>query len=327
MAEVMSQSQIDELLNNLSSGDINIKEIESQENKIKEYDFKSPKKVTKETIKLLKSIYENYCRILSSFMTSKLGLMCDITVQGIEESIFFEYSNALDEYTMMGLVDIKYPDGTPSENQMIMEISKSLSFMMMERLLGGDGEEPKKLRDYTDIELRILSNLMKQMVNHMGKAWESTIDISTEMTKYETNPRFISNINYNNTIVMITLEANVNGTIGKINICIPFEIIGDIYKKSNIFKKSNKKKNNSESQKEDIIDTLKVSNLNITGILGKTELTLKDILNIQVGDVISLDREFNSDIDINVDGKLWFKGKFGIKKNRNVVKINKILGW
>jgi len=326
MAEVMSQSQIDELLNNLSSGDINIKEIESQENKIKEYDFKSPKKVTKETIKLLKSIYENYCRILSSFMTSKLGLMCDITVQGIEESIFFEYSNALDEYTMMGLVDIKYPDGTPSENQMIMEISKSLSFMMMERLLGGDGEEPKKLRDYTDIELRILSNLMKQMVNHMGKAWESTIDISTEMTKYETNPRFISNINYNNTIVMITLEANVNGTIGKINICIPFEIIGDIYKKSNIFKKSNKKKNNSESQKEDIIDTLKVSNLNITGILGKTELTLKDILNIQVGDVISLDREFNSDIDINVDGKLWFKGKFGIKKNRNVVKINKILG-
>lgn len=325
MAEVMSQSQIDELLSNLNNGDIDIKEIESQENKIKEYDFKSPKKVTKETMRLLKSIYENYCRVLSSFMTSKLGLMCDITVQGIEESVFFEYSNALDDYTLMGLIDIKYPDETTSENQMILEISKSLSFMMMDRLLGGDGEEPERIRDYTDIELRILSNLIKQMVNPMGKAWESTIDIYTEMNKYETNPRFISNINYNDTIVMVILEANVNSVIGKINICIPFEIINDIYKKSHIFTRINKKKSNSDSQKEDIIVSLKESNLKITGILGKTELTLQDILDMQVGDVISLDRELSSDIDINVDGELWFKGKFGTKKNKNVVKINKIL--
>ncbi|MDF2616861.1 MAG: flagellar motor switch protein FliM, partial [Sedimentibacter sp.] len=83
MAEILSQSQIDELLNNLSSGDVDIKEIETNEKKVKEYDFRSPKKITKETIKLLKGIYEGYCRILSSRLTSMLRLMCDVTVEQV----------------------------------------------------------------------------------------------------------------------------------------------------------------------------------------------------------------------------------------------------
>ena len=98
MAEILSQSQIDEQLNNLSSGDVNIQELEVNEKKIKEYDFRSPKKITKETIKLLKGIYENYCRMLTSRLTSILRLMCDVTVEQVEESIFHEYNNALDDY-------------------------------------------------------------------------------------------------------------------------------------------------------------------------------------------------------------------------------------
>ena len=152
MAEILSQNQIDELLNGLSTGDVSIQELEENEKRIKEYDFRSPKKITKETIRLLKGIYENYCRILTSRLTSMLRLMCDVTVEQVEESIYHEYNNALEDYVLMGLINVKYPDNETSENQILMEMSRPLSFVIIDRLLGGIGEEYGYVRDYTEIE-------------------------------------------------------------------------------------------------------------------------------------------------------------------------------
>lgn len=330
MAEILSQSQIDELLNNLNSGEVDIKEIESQskEKKIKEYDFRSPKKITKETIKLLSGIYESYCRNISSNLTSMLRLMCDVTVEQIEESIFHEYNNALDDYVLMGLVDVKYPDGTISDNQILVEISKSLSFVIIDRLLGGSGEESNYVRDYTDIELSLLSNLFKQIIPQMGSSWEGTVDMKTEFNKIETNSRFIQSINYNDTVLIIVLNATLNQITGKITICIPSNILDEIFKKASLFSKNNKRKSadiNYEDQKVAIMDSLKVSKLTVSGVLGKAEATLSDIINMQVNDVIILDKSINSDVDINVDGEKWFEGKWGSKKNKGVIKINKII--
>ena len=326
MAEILSQSQIDELLNNLSSGDVNIQALEVNEKKIKEYDFRSPKKITKETIKLLKGIYENYCRMLTSRLTSILRLMCDVTVEQVEESIFHEYNNALDDYVLMGLIDVKYSDKTMSENQILMEMSKPLSFVIIDRLLGGSGEEYEHIRDYTDIELSLLNNLLKQLVKLMGTTWETTLEIETELSKIETNSRFIQSINYNDTVVIIVLNVTLNQTSGKITICVPSGILDEIFKRSHsISRNSNKKSDQSiEEQKAVIMNSLKSSKLMITGVLGKAQATLYDVVNMQVGDLIILDKNMNSNIDIHVDGEKWFEGKWGTKKNKGVLKVNKI---
>lgn len=324
MAEILSQSQIDELLNNLNSGDIDLKEINVQEKKIKEYDFRSPKKITKEKIKLLNGIYENYCRFLSSHLTSKLRLSCDITVEQVEESIFHEYYNALNDYSLMGMINVKYPDTTLSDNQIFMEISMPLSFVIIDRLLGGSGQEYDNIRDYTDIELTILTNLFKQIIPQMGTSWESTSDIKTEFSKIETNPRFIQSISYTDTVVILVLNVTINHCAGKITICIPSSILDEIFKKVSV--KTNKKKDqNYENQKESIMQSIKSSKLTVTGVLGKSQASLGDVLNIQVGDVILLDKGINKSVDIEVDGEKWFEGKWGTKKNKGVIKINKII--
>jgi flagellar motor switch protein FliM len=327
MAEILSQSQIDELLNNLSSGDVDIKEIETNEKKVKEYDFRSPKKITKETIKLIKGIYEGYCRILSSRLTSMLRLMCDVTVEQVEESIFHEYNNALDDYVLMGLVNVEYPDNSLSDNQILMDISKPLSFVIIDRLLGGSGEEYENIRDYTDIELSLLGNMFKQVVPMMGVSWESTVEIKTELAKIETNSRFIQSINYNDTVVIVVLNVTLNESTGKITLCIPSSIIGEVMKKANVFSKTGKKKTdqNIDDQKEIIMDSIKSSKLTITGVLGKAQATLKDVVDMQVGDLIILDKSVNSYVDVNVDGEKWFEGTWGTKKNKGVIKIKNII--
>ena len=325
MAEILSQSQIDELLNNLSSGDVNIQELEANDKKIKEYDFRSPKKITKETIKLLKGIYENYCRMVTSRLTSMLRLMCDVTVEQVEESIFHEYNNALDDYVLMGLIDVKYPDNTIADSQILMEVSKPLSFVIIDRLLGGNGEEYEHDRDYTDIELTLLGNMMKQLVKQMGSNWASTIEIETDLAKIETNSRFIQSINYNDTVVIVVLNVSVNQSTGKINLCIPSSILEEILKKASNYSKNIKKSDQSrEEQRDAIMGSIKSSELTVTGVLGKAQATLQDVLNMQAGDLIILDRNINKDIDINVDGRKWFEGKWGTRKNKGVIKINKI---
>ncbi|HBC30030.1 MAG TPA: flagellar motor switch protein FliM [Clostridiales bacterium] len=325
MAEILSQSQIDELLDGLSTGDVSIQEFEKNEKKIKEYDFRSPKKITKETIRLLNGIYENYCRLLTSRLTSILRLMCDVTVEQVEESIYHEYNNSLEDYVLMGLINVKYPDNETSENQILMEMSKPLSFVIIDRLLGGIGEEYGYIRDYTDIELSILNNVLSQLVNLMGTTWENTLNIETELEKVETNSRFIQSINYNDTVVIIILNVVLNELSGKLTICIPSNIIDEILKSANIYSKNIGKKANIEDQKTAIMDSIKSSSLAITGILGSTQATLKEILSIKAGDLIILDKKINSSVDVNVDNEKWFEGKWGTKKNKGVIKINKTI--
>jgi len=327
MAEILSQSQIDELLNNLSSGDVSIQELESSEKKIKEYDFRSPKKITKETIKLLKGIYENYCRMVTSQLTSSLRLMCDVTVEQVEESIFHEFNNALDDYVLMGLIDVKYPDKTMADSQILMEVSKPLSFVIIDRLLGGSGEEYGNLRDYTDIELSLLGNMIKQLVKLMGGTWESTMEIETELSKVETNARFIQSINYNDTVVIIVLNVSLNQSSGKLTICIPSSILDEIFKKASTMLRNNNKRSEQsiEEQRAAIMDSLKFSKLTVAGTLGNAQATLQDVVNMQVGDLIILDKKANADVDINVDGEKWFEGKWGTRRNKGVIRINKII--
>jgi flagellar motor switch protein FliM len=328
MAEILSQSQIDELLDNLSSGDVDIQELEANEKKIKEYDFRSPKKITKETIKLLKGIYENYCRMITSQLTSILRMVCDVTIEQVEESVFHEYNNALDDYVLMGLIDVKYPDNTVSGSQILMEVSKHLSFVIIDRLLGGEGKENEQyVRDYTDIELSLLNNVLRSLVKLMGSTWESTLEIKTELSKIETNSRFIQSINYNDSVVVIVLNVILNQSSGKITLCIPSSILEEIFKKVNTFSrnKSIKSDQGIKEQKNEIMDSIKSSKLVITGVLGKAEATLLDVVNMQAGDLIVLDKDINSDVDICIDNVKWFEGKWGTRKKKNVIKINKII--
>lgn len=329
MADILSQSQIDALLNNLTSGEVDIDEIdmETDDSKIKAYDFNSPKKVTRENLKLINGIYESYARIVSSYLTAVLRLFCEMEVEQIDESIFYEYNNALNDSVLMCVVDFVMPDTKKSCGQVLVNVSKPLAFSIIDKLMGGDGDDYKYERDFTDIELAILDNLLRQIISKMQDAWQNTIPIIVEYNKIETNARFIQNIGYNDTVLLIVIDTIVKGLSDKITICIPTMTIDEIFKKSDSVIKMGRKQSDDQAKddKEAIMGYLKASHLNVTAILGGTELTLNEVLNIQVGDVIVLDDKTDEEVVLKVEDKTWFKGKWGTKKKRNAIKINEIL--
>jgi flagellar motor switch protein FliM len=329
MADILSQSQIDALLNNLISGETKLEPVEKEEGdgKVKIYDFSSPKKVTRENLKMLSGIYEGYARIISSYLTAVLRLVCEVELDQIDESIFYEYNNALTDSVLMCVVDFLMPDTKLSFGQILVNIPKPLAFLIIDKLMGGDGDDYKYDRDFTDIELSILDNTLRYVMNQMKDAWANSMPIGVEYNKIETNARFIQNIGYNDTVLLIMLETVIKNISDKITICIPTMVIDEIFKKSeNVFRtRRGGSELDIEKDKESIMNYLKASYLNVTGILGGTELSLHDVLNIQIGDVIVLDDKADEDIIMKVENKTWFKGKWGAKRKRNAIKINEVL--
>ena len=138
MAEALTQSQIDELLSRMRSGDSQA-QVE-QEDKVKEYDFSSPKKFTKDQLKSLTSLYENYARFLSSYFTSVLRSACEVTISQIEEQRYYEFNNALPDNALIGMIGFAPQSSPADENTMMLELPTSFGFLLIDRLMGGSGE-------------------------------------------------------------------------------------------------------------------------------------------------------------------------------------------
>ena len=112
MAEKLSQSQIDALLNAVRSGEKDLSEptAESVEAKYRKYDFSSPRKFTKDRIKMLSGIHEGFARIINTRLNARLRTTCEITVESVEEQHYYEFSNALTEGDVLALADVSIKD-------------------------------------------------------------------------------------------------------------------------------------------------------------------------------------------------------------------------
>lgn len=322
MAEVLSQSQIDALINSMAGGG-DVEEPQKEEKKYKKYDFYSPKKFTKDKLKMLLGIYENYARLASSRINSLARVACQMDVLTVEEQRYYEFSNALNDNDVLTLIDVKMPDGSV-QTPIVLHASNQLMLCMIDRMLGGIGdgmEEVMVSYTYTDIELSLYENIMGYLVPIMKDGWANFMNLSFSIDKVETNPSMMQKIGRDETIVIVVLEVEIGTVTGKMNICLPGSFLTSVFK---IFEKKPEKVAQEEDAAQGIFDGIKETTMEIKAELGNSQLLLKDLFGLQVGDVISLNQPKDSDIFLYIEGEPWFKGQLG-KSNKNMaVKINEV---
>lgn len=329
MPEVLSQSQIDELLNGLTSGKIDMDEVETSTNKkVKDYDFRTPKKFTKEQLKTVESIHESFARLFSSYLTSILRIYCQVGVTTTEEQRYHEFNNALPDSVLVGVIDLSFPDDNIPESQILIEVSRPISFAFIDRQLGGSGDGVDYEREYTEIEFSLLENLFRQFVPLIKDAWSNHYDVKASYNHLETNSRLMQSIRPDEIVVIIMMDISIKALKGAISVCIPAIALENLFKKAvSKYAKLGKRQDsmNDEFRHELILNYLKNSTLEISASLAEVDIPLKDILRIQVGDVIALDKNINEEISVKVGKSTWFKGKAGISKNKNAVRITTVL--
>ncbi|NCC16714.1 MAG: flagellar motor switch protein FliM [Clostridia bacterium] len=329
MSEVLSQSQIDELLASVMGGGSLEKDVSKDTGeKYRKYDFYSPKKYTKDKLNIIKNAHENYCRLVSSRLNSLLRASSQVSMITVEEERYYEFSNALSDNDAMTLINASLKNGDGS-GMVYMYITAPLMLSMIDRMLGGKGEEPQNSSSqyaYTDIELLLYENIARYLVAVMKDGWANYLEMNFSIEKIETSHGMMQEIGMDEIVVIVVIEVILNNVAGKINICIPSTLLTNIF---GILE--NKKSPNGRSvggaednTSREIFEIIKESDLEVTAKIGNATVMLQDVYDLKEGDIINMNRPQNSHVDIFVEENSWFKGKLGIHNKNMAVRVSEI---
>ena len=326
MPDILSQSQIDALLKGLSSGDVSTEDTEQAgKKKVKEYDFRSPKKFTKEQLRTIDSLHETLSRLLSTYFSGVLRVFADVSVLQVEEQRYYEYNNALPDTALIGLIDLQPKTHNINESTLMLDMSTNIGFFLIDRLLGGPGDGYALSRDFTEIEIAVLANVYQKLVGYMQDSWCDYIDVSCGLDSIETNPRLLQIYAPEDIVVIVVLSVKLRELEGTISVCIPAmgleEMLSDFTSKYSRVNKKMSDESKENMRKQIITESLYDSGLDVRAVFEDTKLELSDILRLRVNDIIPLDKHVNGNVDLYVNNAPWFTGKLGTVKNKKAVKI------
>ncbi len=324
MAEKLSQSQIDALLSAAFSGGLSQQKEEAPEKKYRKYDFTSPRKFTKDRLKMLNGIFENYSRALNTRINGLMHATCEVEVDSVEEQRYYEFSNALTDGAVVALAHLVMKD-KKEENPIILYATPTVIVSMMDRMMGGTGEMEEDLPTdytYTDLDLCLYESLMKEFISIMGGSWENYIQLDFEPGRIEPNPTLVQLISLEETVVLVGLAIKFQNCEGRMNICLPGTMLTNIFTEINL--ENPTLRTEWEDHTDDIYDQLEDTTLEVFAELGRTAVQLQDIYNLNVGDVIDLGRKKDSPVSLRIGGRQWFEGLMGVHDRHLAVKIRDV---
>ncbi|MFI3173901.1 MAG: FliM/FliN family flagellar motor switch protein [Bacillota bacterium] len=330
MAEALSQSQIDALLANLGGDGSESESIETEskeQNQHPLYDFYSPKKFTKDKLNMIKTSYETYSRVLTSRINSLFRVSSEITIIGVEEERYYEFNNAIYDNDAVFKVEPQFKDKFEM-SPIVMNTSKPLILSLIDRMLGGTGEDFVDVDysySYTDMELSVCRNFYVHFVKTMKEGWANYLDIEFELVGIDTPHGVLQEIGVDEIVVIVIMEIKLDdGITGKTNICIPATLLSKIFSTIEKSKKivSGKGLNDKDNTPQQIFETIKDSTLDVIARLGEGTAYLRDIYDLQVGDILNLNVSKETEVDVYVDETPWFKGKLGVQKKNIAIKVN-----
>ena len=176
----------DQLLHALSSGELDAEEFKDDGAKsVKNYDFERPSKFSKEHLRTLENIFEHFGRLLSTNLPGYLRKNVSVEVMNSEAVIYQEFTNALSNPVLLGIVDF-----SPLEGSIIIELAQNLGYAIVDRMLGGEGNPLEKSRDFTEIELAIIERIYNVITNLLPEPWVNVVHVEPRLTRIETNSQF-----------------------------------------------------------------------------------------------------------------------------------------
>ena len=322
MGDVLSQNEIDNLLQALSSGELDAEEIkDSDEKQIKNYDFARPAKFSKEHLRTLEIIFEHYGRLLSTNLPVYLRKAIQVEVMNSEAVLYSEFSNALSNPVLLGIINF-----APLKGNIILEIASNLGYAMVDRMLGGEGEPLEKTREFSEIELLIIERILTVCVNLLHEPWENVVDIHPRLERIETNSQFAQIISPSEMIAIVTINIKIGDVEGLMNVCLPYLTLEDIMDKLNTKYWYSTMQDKDEQQYVDAIETLiSKAPIPMKAVLGNSTISVSDFSGLQVGDIIRLDTKVNQELDVFVGNIKKFTALPGSSGDKYAVRITSVI--
>ncbi|MBQ7919980.1 MAG: flagellar motor switch protein FliM [Lachnospiraceae bacterium] len=322
MGDVLSQSEIDNLLAALSSGELDADNMQgADERQVKNYDFNRPTKFSKEHLRTMEIIFEHYGRLISTNLPVYLRKNIQVTVSSSETVTFSEFSNSLSSPAILGIIDFH-----PLNGNIILELSTNLGYTIIDRMLGGNGTPLDKTREFSEIELSILQRMMTMFTQLMRDPWKNVIELSPVISRLETNPQFAQVVPPSDMVAIVTLNVKIGDIEGYINVCLPFFTLEDVMDKLNTKYWFSTMQERPDENYEDYIESLiRKVDVPVKAVLGKSKISVADFMGLQLGDVIRLNTKVDSDMDIFVGNIRKFTALPGASEDAYAVRVTSVI--
>lgn len=318
MADVLSQHEIDALLSAISTGEMNADELrEQKEERVRVYDFKRAMRFSKDQIRSLTRIHENFARLLTTFLSAQLRTYVQINVASVDQLPYDEFIRSIPKMTILNSFE-----ASPLEGRFVIEINPNIAYAMMDRILGGRGTSFNKVENLTEIESKIMKQLFSKAFGTFQEAWQSVVDLEIGNQDLEVNPQFLQLVSPNETVVVISLATAIGEASGMMNICLPHVVLEPVIRKLSIhYWMQEKNKQREPEELDQLKEKLRDAVITLKAELGESEISVQEFLQLDLGDVIELDQAIDKPLLIRAGEVPKFFAQPGKKGRRLAVQI------
>lgn len=325
--QVLSQQEIDALLDAMDSGEIDTEQMveELDSPKVKPYDFRRPVRLSKEYLSTITMVFEDFSKIAVNLLSTQLRKPVDIKIAAIEQVSFDEFVHSVPSFTLMGIFQSK-----PLSGMQIIEINPQFSLQMVELLCGfgelSDEILPSDKDSFTDIERAILEDVTTSFLRSFETAWKEITELKVELEYTETNPQLLQTMSPNEPVLLVTFSVTLDEQKTFINMCVPYIFFEDMLDKLSFRNWFHSGKEFDSSERGQISKNLEQVPLNLEVLLGESQMTISDFLEMEEGDIIQLNEKTSKPLTMYVEDKPYYKVKPGMIEDQLAVEVMKFMG-
>jgi len=318
---MLSQEEIDALVNNLSAPDAQAAALEGR--KIKPFDFRFNKRTDKfsnNQLQTLRTLHDNFTRLLNNALSVYLRTRVEATIVSIEQINYGDFVASIGTPSILSIYSM---DPLPGSG--IVQLDLNLAFSIIDRLLGGPGWFPVKLRDLTDIERTLMQRFMARMLNSYRESWNYLLTLSLKIEALDSNPQFIPRIiPLDQIVAFVTCELKIGDKSGTMNFCLPYLVMQSIGPQLSDFQWSPSVVSGRGMTEDDVaqlVRNVERAEVEFQVELGRTIVSLRDLIALQVGDIILFDKSISLPLTARVNDHEKFKVYAGTNRDRLTVQV------
>jgi flagellar motor switch protein FliM len=282
------------------------------------YDFKRPERVSKDQMRALEALHEGFGRNFGAALSGYLRTIIEVSVAHIEQLTYSEFIHSLPNPTCFNLLKAEQLEG-----QLCLEISPLIIYPIIDRLLGGSNADlfiPQ--RPLTQIEQRLVQRITDRATQHLSEAWSNLTPVKFSVEEFESNPQLVQIVPPNETVVVIGFELKMGNRAGTMSLCIPYNVIEPIVgvlAAQNWF--SYHRKGGQDDHFRKLTRNVNNAPVEMRCFLARTSIKLNDLMSLQVGDIITTEKETTGEAFIEVEGKHKFLAQVGQFRGKRSVRI------
>lgn len=321
----LSQEEIDALLAAIpdSSSTAIAKGDSERHGGIRKYDFRAPDRFSKEQIRTLQMIYSAFGRQFSGSLSAALRYSVQVAFVHIEQSSFGDFSESLPESAITAVVTME-----PLPGRCLVQFDLNILLTAIDRLLGGQGKPIKvgEDRELTDIELKLITGLLHHFEDAMHEAWASLLDARPTVQEVSNRNQILQIALPTDAAVMVVFEIRLHDVAGMMSVCLPYEFLKPVAPKLTPQAWVSASGLDVNGQTRELVEyQLERVPVNLTVQLGTAQVTLRDLLELHVGDVVVLDSDVSDELTVLIENKDKYLAWPGLIRNHRAVKIARVL--